>query len=64
MIKISEYESFQNLKEDTDLSTVERFPKSRPIYLVGALHLRSWKTLGNISVHACKKPELRVPWEL
>lgn len=29
MIKISEYESFQNLKEDTDLSTVEWFPKSK-----------------------------------
>lgn len=64
MIKISEYESFQNLKEDTDLSTVERFPKSRPIYSVGALHPRSWKTLGHISVHTCKKLELRVPWEL
>lgn len=64
MIKISEYESFQNLKKDTDLSTVEWFPKSRPMYWVGALHPRSWKILGHILVLICKKPELWVPGEL
>lgn len=42
MIKISEYESFQNFKEDTDLSTVEWFPKSRPIYIRGPE--RPWVT--------------------
>lgn len=64
MIKISEYESFQNLKEDTDLSTVEWFSKSKPICSVGTSHPRSWKTLGHISMHTYKKPELREPWEL
>lgn len=64
MIKISEYESFQNLKKDTDLNTVEWFPKCRPMYWVGALHPRSRKTLDHISVLTCKKPELWVPGEL